>query len=89
MDAGAVAAASAPKTIENARLNPSAKYITRNTTRDASNASNTVITTFFAPFFLSVDNVKNSPVLNAINASAMSAKKLIPSTTCVGITSMQ
>lgn len=36
-----------------------------------------------------MDSVKNSPVLNAMNASAMSARKLIPSTTCVGITFMQ
>ena len=89
MEAGAVAAASAPSTIENGRLNPSAKYITKNTTMEASNASNTVITMFLPPFFLSVDILKNSPVLNAINASAISARKLIPSTTLAGIILMQ
>ena len=57
----------------------------KNTSKDASNASKIVTTTFLPPFFLSVESLKNSPVLNAINASAMSARKLIPCTTPLGM----
>ena len=83
--AGAVAAASEPSTMENSIGNPSAKYSTQNTTTDATSASNSVITMFFAPLRFSTDRRKNSPVLNAINAKAMSARKLMPSITFSGM----
>ena len=85
VEAGAVAAASDASTIENARLIFNAKYMTKNTRIEASNASKTVMTMFLPPFFLRVESLKNSPVLNAINASAISARKLIPCTTPVGM----
>ena len=50
-----------------------------NTSRDAINASQNVIITTFIPFFFKVLNLKNSPVLKAINARAISAIKSVPS----------
>lgn len=50
VDAGAVAAASAPSTAENARLRSNTKYMTQNTAAQATHDSATVITTTFNPF---------------------------------------
>ena len=80
VEAGAVAEASAPSTSEKLISSPRIKNDTMKTMTDARHASSTVITTTFAPFFLSVEKRKNSPVLNAINARAMSFKKSMPST---------
>ena len=55
----------------------------------AANASKTVIITTFIPFFFSVSKRKNSPVLKAMKAKAISARKLVPSTNEGGIKSRQ
>ena len=79
VDAGAVAEASAPSTIEKLMSRRSMKNDKRNTATDAKHASSTVMTATFAPFFLIADIRKNSPVLNAIKASAISLRKSMPS----------
>ena len=89
VEAGAVADASAASTMENARFIPRIKYVTTNTAREAMNASKIVSTTIFIPFFLRVEKRKNSPVLNAMNARAISERKSILSMTVTGIRSMQ
>ena len=55
------------------------------TKSEANNASRSVMMTTFAPFFLSVESRKNSPVLNAMNARAMSGRNAVPSMICRGI----
>ena len=40
--------------------------------------SKSVITNTLPPFFFRTENLKNSPILNAIKASAISDKKSIP-----------
>ena len=47
------------------------------------------MTSTFAPLFFSVEMRKNSPVEKAMNASAMSARKLMPSITPRGTRSRQ
>ena len=49
----------------------------------------TVITSTFPPFFFSESNRKNSPVPNAMNESAISGRKSVPSTILCGIRSRQ
>ena len=56
---------------------------------DARHASATVITSTFAPLFFSTDNLKNSPTLKAMNASAISDMKSMPEITRAGIRSRQ
>ena len=84
VDAGAVAEASAPSTSEKLISSPRMKNDTMKTITDARHASSTVITTTFPPFFLRVEKRKNSPVLNAMNARAISFRKSIPSTIFCG-----
>ena len=84
VDAGAVAEASAPSTSEKLISSPRMKNDTMKTIIDARHASSTVITTTFPPFFLRVEKRKNSPVLNAMNARAISFRKSIPSTMSCG-----
>ena len=84
VDAGAVAEASAPSTSEKLISSPRMKNDTMKTITDARHASSTVITTTFPPFFLRVEKRKNSPVLNAMNARAISFRKSIPSTMSCG-----
>ena len=81
VEAGAVADASAARMIENAIPSFRIKKHSTNTSTVASSASNSVMTTTLLPFFFSVEKRKYSPTLNAINASAMSEMKSMPSTT--------
>ena len=85
VEAGAVAAARAAKTIEKARLSRNITNITINTRKEAINDSNTVIMTTLIPFFFKTENLKNSPVLKAIKANAISDKKSILLTMFSGI----
>jgi len=85
VEAGAVAAARAARTIENAKFNLKIQNITMNITTEAISDSNKVITTTFPPFFFKTASLKNSPVLKAIKARAISDKKSIPSIIFVGI----
>ena len=85
VEAGAVAEASAANTTEKARSSRRTKKVTIKTTTDARSASQTVMTMTFAPLFFSVEKRKNSPVLNAMNASAMSERKSMPSMMRCGI----
>ena len=85
VDAGAVAEASAASTAQNARSSPNAKYVSTNTKTDAMHASRSVMTTTPRPLFLSVESLKNSPTLNAMNASAISEMKSMPPMTLAGI----
>ena len=52
---------------------------------DAKHASRNVISSTLTPLFFSVEKRKNSPVLNAMNAKAMSAMKSILSIRPIGI----
>ena len=79
VEAGAVAEASAASTTENDSGRRSTQNVSTNTSTEASVASKTVIQTTFQPFFFSTDSLKNSPVENAMKASATSDKKSIPS----------
>ena len=56
-----------------------------NTKKDAIKASKTVIITTFPTLFFNLENLKNSPVLKAINASAISARNSVPSIIFWGI----
>ena len=58
-------------------------------TSEARQDSSTVMTRTLAPFSFNVEKRKNSPTLNAINASAMSERKSMPSTTAAGTRSRQ
>ena len=49
------------------------------------NASARVIITTFPALFFSFENLKNSPVLNAINARAISARNSVPVIIVCGI----
>ena len=89
VEAGAVAEASAASTTENASSRCSTKYVSTNTSTDASTASNTVIHTTRIPLRLSTSSLKNSPVENAMNASAMSDRKSVPSMIRCGTRSRQ
>ena len=60
-----------------------------NTATEARQASSTVMTITFAPFRRSTSTLKNSPALNAINASATSERKSVPSMMVCGITFKQ
>ena len=71
MDAGAVAEANAARTIEKARFKCNIQKESMNTNTEAASASASVITTTFPMLFFSFDNLKNSPVLNAIKARAI------------------
>ena len=55
-----------------------------NTSTEARHASMTVMIITLAPLFFRVENLKNSPVLKAMKASAISAIKLMPLTTLPG-----
>ena len=85
VDAGAVAEASAASTAQNARSSPRMKYVSANTNTDATHASSSVMTITPKPLFLSVESLKNSPTLNAMNASAISEIKSMPEMTDAGI----
>ena len=89
VDAGAVAEASAASTAQNARSSPSTKYVSTNTKIEAMHASRSVMTITPRPLFLSVESLKNSPTLNAMNASATSERKSVPSMMVCGITFKQ
>ena len=84
VDAGAVAAASADKTIEKAKFIFKIKNITIKINKDAIKDSKIVITITLLPFFFKIENLKNSPVLNAIKAKAISERKSIPITIVSG-----
>ena len=86
VEAGAVAAESAPSTTEKARERCSTRYIRKNTSAVVSRASSAVITSTFAPFFRSVSSLKYSPVLKAMKLRAMSGRKPEPRTKDTGIT---
>ena len=88
-EAGAVAEANAASTMEKAVPRPKIKNARPNTRREAARASKTVITAILPPLAFKVLNLKNSPMPNAINASAISDKKPIPPTTERGIRSRQ
>ena len=79
VEAGAVAEASAARTIENARSRCRIKNVRMNTRTEASTASKMVIQTTRTPLRFKTSSLKNSPVENAINASAMSERKSVPS----------
>ena len=55
----------------------------------AASASKTVMITTFRPLFFSVSSVKNSPTPKAMNASAMSEMKSVPSMIDCGTRSRQ
>ena len=59
--------------------------MTINTSIEAKHASNMVIINTLVPLFFRVENLKNSPVLKAMKARAISAIKLVPSTKDLGI----
>ena len=84
VEAGAVAEARAARTMEKFSSSPSTKKVMINTSTEARIASKTVMTMTFAPLFFSVSNLKNSPVLKAIKASAISAMKSMPPITFPG-----
>ena len=84
MDAGAVADASADIIIEKLKSSPRIKYKSTNTTTDAANASSKVITISCLPLPLKLENLKNSPALNAMNAKAISEMNAEPSITFCG-----
>ena len=79
VEAGAVAEASAASTTENASSSRSTKYVRIKTKTEAKTASNSVIHTTLIPLFFRTESLKNSPVENAMNASAMSDRKSVPS----------
>lgn len=85
MDAGAVAEARAANTMENARFKRNIQNVRINMKSDAVNASARVIITTFPALFFSFENLKNSPVLNAINARAISARNSVPVIIVCGI----
>jgi hypothetical protein len=89
VDAGAVVAARAESTIEKVKLSSSTQYVRINIAAEAKHASNNVIKMTFGPFFFSEEKRKNWPVLNEMNAKAMSDRKSIPSITVSGIKSRQ
>ena len=78
VDAGAVAEANAARTIEKARFKCNIQKESMNTNTEAASASASVITTTFPMLFFSFENLKNSPVLNAIKARAISARNSVP-----------
>ena len=80
VEAGAVAVARAPSTTEKAKLRPSTRWHTRKTRSAAPQDSSTVIVITLPPFFFSEDRRKNSPVLKAMKARAISGRKEVPST---------
>ena len=79
VEAGAVAEASAASTIENARSSQSTKYVRIKIKTEARTASRIVIQTTFMPFLFRMSSLKNSPVENAMKASAISERKSVPS----------
>ena len=78
VDAGAVADASALNTKENGKDKPKIKNVRINTNIEATSDSNMVMIIVLLPLFFNTSNLKNSPVLKAINANAISAIKSIP-----------
>lgn len=86
MEAGAVAAAREAKIRAKGLSNLSTLQETKKTRREANRDSKRVIITTITPFFFRVSKRKNSPVLKAIKASAISAIKSIPSMIEDGIT---
>ena len=89
VDAGAVAEARAASTIEKARSMRRTKYAAMNTNTDATHASSTVMMRTLVPLPLSALNLKNCPVLKAINANATSGRNEVYSTTTSGTKFMQ
>ena len=85
VEAGAVAAASAASTMEIAPSSPRTHFIRRYTSTEAMQASSTVMTITFRPFFFSTDTRKNSPVEKAIKARAISDRKSMPETISPGM----
>ena len=78
VDAGAVAEARAASTMENARSSRRMKYVRIKMNTEARTASKTVIQTTFIPLFFRTESLKNSPVENAMKASAISERKSVP-----------
>ena len=84
VEAGAVAEANAARTMEKDRSIFRIQKVRTNTNTEAVSASASVMTTTFPVLFFSLENLKNSPVLKAMKASAISARKLVPSMICTG-----
>ena len=89
VDAGAVALASALNTKEKGKDKCKIKYVRIKIKMDANKDSKIVIIIVLLPFFFNTSNRKNSPVLNAINAKAISEINSIPVITDVGINRKQ
>ena len=89
VEVGAVAAASADNTMQRTRSRRRIAKVRMKTSREAHNASQTVITTVLTAFFLRILILKNSPTLKAMNASAISEMKSVPAITVSGIRSRQ
>ena len=89
VEAGAVLAARAARTMEKDRSSPSTPLVRTNTAAEASRDSATVTTTTRRPFFFRVENWKNSPVLKAMKARATSGRKSMPSITVWGTSPRQ
>ena len=85
VEAGAVAVASAPSTTEKGKDRPSTRKQARKTRIAAPTDSSTVMVITLAPFFFRAERRKNSPVLKAMKARAISGRKPMPSTTRGGI----
>ena len=77
VEAGAVAAARAASTMEKERSMPSTPHTARKTSTEAVRDSSTVITITRGPFFFSTERRKNSPVLKAMKARAISERKSV------------
>ena len=79
VEAGAVAEASAESTMENASSSRSTRNVRIKIKTEARTASKIVIQTTFIPLFFRTESLKNSPVENAMKASAISERKSVPS----------
>ena len=64
--------------MENAMFKCSTKKVMIKTRIEAMSASKRVITTTLPPLFLRTSRRKNCPVLNAMNAIAMSGRNSVP-----------
>ena len=85
VEAGAVAVASAPRTTEKAKFRPRIRWQVRKTRIAAPTDSSTVMVITLPPFFFSTERRKNSPVLKAMKARAISGRKAVFSITVLGI----
>ena len=85
VDAGAVVDARAESTMEKAGSRCRIGHASTNTAAEAVHASRTVMTSTRIPFLRSAENLKNSPVLKAMKASAISGRNCVPSMKDSGI----